>query len=372
MYDYLVSATDENGTRTTRYVSAASACAAVAQLKAEGCTDIVLHTEDVGAAIDSMTSSTSDEVSPEELVSLRFLSPFGYFLFLLKKSYRAAVWSLVLAVPCVAWLIYLGRGRGLLFWGAIMVIVAPFLSALHFAFFSKTRRFYQLMDASAWGRWEAVLELVPRLRAQTSDFELDVREAIALAKTGFVQEGLRKMERHADSPKIPSWIYLVRLAEFHDSLDNYDLALDCLRQAHEDAPDNPTVALDYALGLLKYDTDTPKARRLIEWAQRQPLSDVLQMILPLIQGILAVNEGNYDQAIASLEKSRATVQPLVAAEPLFGPILDYCRAYLAIAYARTGDLEMATRYYRVAKRRLQALGANWLLARLHREIGVPV
>ncbi|MDB4766941.1 hypothetical protein OAG71_04555 [bacterium] len=355
-YDFLATATDSDGTRSTHLVVAASATEAVAQLKAEGCTDIVLHTDDAEAASTRLPAFETDDVTLEDMVDLRSLSIFGYFLFLVKTLLRSMWITLVAALAIIMWTIFQGNQFGFLFWSAISVIAIPFIISFYSTFFTSPRKFDQLIDAWAWGRWDTVLELVPQLRGRVPDFELDVREAVAVARKGQVENGLAKITQHASNAEVARWMYLERLAEFYECIEMHEIAIDHYRQAYADAPDNPTVELDYAMALMKNETNLQEAERLIASAEEKPLSDTLQMILPFAYGLRELNNRRYEQAAESFTEAQKKLTPLAAALPVVRLILDHISAYLAIAYAMDGDIETAKQHYRPAKKRLKHLG----------------
>ncbi|MCA8989001.1 MAG: hypothetical protein KDA78_15255, partial [Planctomycetaceae bacterium] len=147
-------------------------------------------------------------------------------------------------------------------------------------------------------------------------------------------------------------------------LEKREESLDAMRQAYEEAPDNPTVIFDYALILLKMEINLDEADRLLEAVEAQPLSDLLQMLLPFGHGLQQLNHKRYVEARDLLIESRRCLMPM-AALPLVQMFLDFNAAYLAIASARCGDLPTALKFYRPAKKRLEAMGYTMLLARLN-------
>src|SRR5690606_23452895 len=118
-------------------------------------------------------------------------------------------------------------------------------------------------EALCWGRWQEVLDRIPALRGSVPDFELDARAACALAGLGRIDEAMERYRTHESNPEVPLWMYLGRMSELYELVHNYDEALRCQRDAWEVELDNPTVVMDYALALLKYETDTELALNLI-------------------------------------------------------------------------------------------------------------
>lgn len=369
MYDFLVTATDTTGKRETHHVMAASAAEAHALLEAQGFQEITLHMDDAGAAAMPLTALDSPHVTPRDMVEIRYLSALGFFFFVLKKLYRR---SLILYLAAAAFIVFkLVVSRHLGYFGglAVVVLLMPPVIAAWATIFGAQRKFDLLLDASAWGRWNEVLSRAPALRGHVPDFELDAREACALAGLGRWEEGLEQLRQHEGADEPPHWMYLARLADFYDTAGMYDEDLRCHDEAYREAPDNPTVELDYALALLKNNDDAQLAERLIESAEARPLGDLLQLILPMIKGMLFLNTRRELPAIEAFRRADANLVPLAAGAPLIRQLIDINKAYLAIAQARSGDRAAAAQTAEPAIKRVRAINEKRLLAALETELG---
>ncbi|MEX2113809.1 MAG: hypothetical protein WD845_11525 [Pirellulales bacterium] len=369
MYDFLLTATDENGTRTTQHVEATSAAEAYAMLESQGFQDITLHTDDAAAA--AVTYVANQYVTPGDLVEMRFLSGLGFFRFLLKKLSVNSPLILLTAAALLLYKLYARQSLGVIGICAVILLVLQVMLAGWGAFFGPHRKYHLLIEAHAWGRWNEVLARAPTLRGKVPDFELDAREASALAGMGHLEKGLDRLRRYEDSDDPPRWMYLGRLSELYEVAEVYDEALKCCEQAYQADSENPTVELDYALALLKNNKDPLLARQHIHSAKEKPLSDLLAMFLPYVEGLLYLNTGKEQLAIEAFNVAHANFVRIAGGSPLIGQVIDLNKARLAIAQARLGNRTIAMNTAQPALKRLRAINAKQLFKQLEIELGLP-
>jgi tetratricopeptide (TPR) repeat protein len=369
-YDFVLSATDSDGRRAAHYVQAASAAAAYASLEAQGYREITLHIDDAGAAGTRLTALEDGRVAPRDLLAMRFKTGFGFFLALVKVLAWRTRFMLILAAGFLAYRVYASGHVDVPGALAIVVLLLPVGIAAWFTIFGKQRQFDRLIDASAWGRWEEALTRIPALVGSVPQFELDAREAQALVGLGRVREGLERLRAYESGDDPPRWMYLARLADLQQLAGNYDEAVRLHEETYRLAPDNPTVELDFAMALLKNERDPQLAGRLIESAEKKPLSDLLQWMLPFIKGLLYLNTGRPREAIAAFELARSNLAPVAPAAPLLRQFLDINQAYLAIAQAKSGDRVQAIQTAAPTLARLRAIRSRRLLAALERDVGI--
>ncbi len=363
MPTFLLTVTDEVGKRDTMSVSAETAQEAVALLESQGCTDITLHTEDAGAVFTSVEVLEGGDITAADIVEFRSMSDGAFFWWVTAMLYKKAWWLMVIALALLAinWL--LSDGFGLTFFLACGLFLFPLAIAFWSTFTGFARRYNRMLECFAWARWEQVLEQIPALRGSVPEFELDGREAGALAGLGRLDEALALTKKHADSEEIPRWMYYGRVAEVLDVAKQHEEAMRRHQLALDDAPENPTAQLDLAMSLLANEAEPDLARRLIEQAQQQHLSDVLQLVLPGIEGLLALNEGRFTEAVPLFHQLDAGLRPLLPGSPLIGVFLDAGQGYLAITYAHLNEHEKAERHMQLALPRLRALKSNRILDR---------
>ena len=378
MLDFYLTATDGQGKRETVCIQAATAKEAYAQAESDGYTDITLHTDDASAAAAAPMPETDNIITPADMVELRSASDIEFFFFLLLALYKQFRW---LALGSAALLVYfVGIAPsfttswfsptlvtiGII--GASIPLGAPLAIALWSTLFSNTRKYQAMLDAGGWGRWQEVIDIEPSLRGSVPDFELDVRLACAWVGLGKFGEGLALFEQHRNDPEVPRWLYLGRLSEVYNLAHRHEEALEFHRQAYEEAPDNPTVVLDYAMALLGNEVDLPRAQRLIAHAEAQPLSDTLQLMLPYIKGLAALNDKKSEEALTLFQEAESRLSPLAAVHALVRAAIDSVRAYRAIALAGLGKTAEAQQLFDAVRPRFEALDSVLLIRRFERAV----
>ncbi len=340
------------------------------QLASQGFCEITLHTDDAAAVATKSMAVDHSAVTPAEQVELRYLSDWSFFLFVLKKFTWLAIVPLVASIGLLAYKIYYGQPLGSTGAMAVVMLLLPVTIAAWTTVFNQKRKYDALLEAFAWGRWEEVLPRAASLRGRVPDFELDAREAGALAALGRLDEALDRMRPYQDVDEPPRWMNLTRLGEVYDLAGEHDEALRCHEQAYRAAPENPSAELDYALALLKNETGAELAQQLIASAEAKPLGDLLQLLLPHVKGVLYLNTGKEGMALEAFSEARTKLAPLSVTSPLIHQILDIIAAYEAIALARTGQRREAIEISRTARERLRAINARRLLARLESALGL--
>jgi len=375
MLKYQLSGTDAQGQRNTITIHAADSQDAFTRMEAQGYSDIVLHTDDVAAAITQMMPQELDEceasdfVTAADEVEFRFLSNWGFFFHLTRKLYVQWWWTSLICVAILGNKLISDRPFSI--WDTIWVVLLllPLALGVHSAVFSKTRKYDQMLEALHWGRWQEVHRLAPALRGHIPDLELDIRIATALAGQGKLSEGLRMLAPYAELADVPKWMYYARLTEVYLAAQQPEEALKCQEQSYAIAPDNSTVALDLAMGLLKNQVDTPRAQKLIEDVESQHLSDVVQIFVGLAKSLLYLNQGQYREAAAGFRKGEDDLLPLAVGSAPVRSAVDMSRAFRAIAMAHQGLTADAEKLFTTVRSRWEALPGNRLVERFDRAMG---
>ena len=367
MPEFYYTATDRAGKRTSSKLEAASSQEVILELESADYSNIILHTDDFSAALSEMMPQkvpVKNRVSASEYVEIRSLTDMGFFKFLLKKLYWEARWYyFVAAILLFYFLRESDKFVGAFSFTSLLLLLIPVGIAVKAAWFSQSRKYFQLLEDFTWGRWNEVLALIPKLRTFIPAIELSGRKASSLAALGRLDEALEVMAPYANHPEIPPWMYFARLAEIYEYAHEREQALDCRSQAHEDAPDNITVLLGYANTLLKQNKDPQLAQRLIQEAEQQPISDMLEILLLFTKGLLELNVGEPRLAFHLFVEGQNRLQPLLKSQPVARMSSDIGRAYAAIALAELGEKEQATIQFKLALPRLKALDSKLLIER---------
>ena len=363
MPEYVLTARDLEGRKVTERVEAPSADAAVQVLRDRGCTEVVLHTDDVGA-LYPVEDDVGKPVSPREYLALRMIHGYlGDVVFLARKMYVSG-WMLVLVAA-----VLLGARRMMTRpWSGLDSVLVAFLAlpvvlAVVAALLSPVRRYNRLLEHVAWGRWQRVLELLPSLQGKITPDESAFRKAEALAGLGRLDLAMRTVEPFSDGSQIPEWLYWGRLANVYESAGLTDQVVASHRKAAELAPDNATVLLDLALAILRYQRDPRSARALLEQVKTHAISDFAAPFVLMVEGMAALEEGRASGAKLKLEQALAGVRPFVGGCPLLEVFVAEMHAYLAIDAAAHFEWASARRHFRRAERRLRAVHRDDLVRR---------
>lgn len=367
--EYILSGRTAAGKKVTERVEAASADAAVEALKQRGYTEIVSHTDDVGALF-TQQKKVAHVLTPKDYIGSRQRG--GYWAkaaFIIRKLYlQNWKWNLFFLITLVVrrWM---DLRWGFLDYSAIGLLLFPLVFGLISQLSNPALAYDRLIELVAWGRWEEVLQQADGLRGRVPEHELTWQKGKALAGLGRLNEAIALVTPLADAPAMPPWHFYSRLGEVYALADQRDETLKCGDKALELAPDNATLLVDKAMTLLRYQMEIPRARQLLVQARSHALSDVLSPAADAVEGMLLLEEGHPHEAREKLAAALAGLDRFRAATPLIGALQDRFRAYLALALAAIGERAEAERQFRLAEPRLRALRRTELLARCERAIG---
>lgn len=370
LHEYILSGRNATGKNVTELVEASSADAAVEMLKQRGYTEIVTHTDDVGALF-SQQKKIADLITPKEYIGLRERPHYWGRVALVTRKLYLQGWKFIaflLLMLVVHWWMQL-RWAVLFYSMAGVVLLFPLVIAILTQLGTRVLRDQRLLELVAWGRWNEALREIDGLHGLVPDQELLWTQAKALAGLGRLNDAIALVTPLANDAARPRWYYYSCLAEVYIVAEHRDEALECGDKALEFAPNNATLFVKKALMLLHCQTDIPRARQLLREARSHALSDVLSPAADAVEGMLLLEEGHPHQAREMLEAGLTGLGRFRAAMPLVGAMQDRFRAYLALSLAAIGERAEAERQFRQAEPRLRALKRAELLARCERAIG---
>lgn len=372
MLEYVLSAQSPDGARVALAVEADSADEAVADLQAQGYTDIVLHTSNLHVALMEQRNGNA-ALAPADY--LRFRRSRGYLanvLFWSQYSYRR-YWQIFGGAAVYVALrrstgLPLGRDELL----CLAVLAFPIVWQALLQASSAGRSYQRLLEAVSWHRWNDVLEYIAVIGHRLSPAEAAFREAQALAGLGNLAAALARVRPLAEDRDLPPWYYSARLAEVYRVAGRPEAVLAAAEQAFQLAPDEPAILIDLAIALLRYRRDTQRARNLLQRARAHAMSDVEAPFLSLAEGMLALADERPRHAFQHLQSARNGFAALRRMNPLVRATLDRTDAYLALAYTALGDPDAAIRAFRRAAPRLEATNDLDLLRRCRNAIGTSI
>ena len=372
MPEYLITARSPQGRTATECVDASSADDAVLIMHERGYSEIRLHCDDVGAQYSKPSQSP---FSPAECLDFRRhrYHPLRSILLVTRKLYLQG-WKMYLTFLAFA----VGRrwlqlpwnwidviDIGMLFFPIVWGVVAQFRPHPSLAY-------DKIVDATSWGRWQDVLDLLPLLKGVEGIpvEEPAFRHAYALAGMGRLPEALEILKPFSDGTRMPKWLYWGRLAGVYETAGQLQEMIPCAERATELAPGNATMLLDLAMALLRNQHDIPRAKRLLDECRSHALSDLVIPLVQLAEGVLALEENNNQRARDLFNKSYKQIALYSASNGMMAACLDQIHAYLAITESRLGNPEAARKHFQQAQPRLRALGAHDLLQRCCEELRI--
>lgn len=375
MPEYLLTGRDAAGKSTTERVEAGSADDAVRIAReALRLSDVVLHTDDVGALYQRQ-KDVAEVITPRDFLRFRDLpAPVAGFLVVSKGVYLRFWRMTLLLIGLIVARRWMGVPWGFLDWIAAAFLLQPAaFAAVAQLFRGQADRYNRLLDAAAWGRWDEVVERCDALEGSgVPPEELAFQRGQALARLGRLEEGLAAVEPFGDGEAMPEWIFLTRLSDVYSAARQFDDAHGALERAAEIAPENPTVLLDVAMFEVRRRRDVRRARELLDDARTHALSDLLAVFAQGIEGMIVRDEGRPREAVALLEDAHRRLFAFRHASPLVGMALDMLEAEWAVALAAAGEPDAALRHARAAYPRLRAMDARDLIDRLRSALGAAI
>jgi tetratricopeptide (TPR) repeat protein len=368
-YEYLLTGR-RNGRRRTEIVSAATADAAVADFEADGYSDIVAHTDDTTAPL-ARPSQSVQVLSPARMVWLRTAGPAGLAGHLVVGFYRLIWFVPAGGAAFLAFTRVMDWPWELLDVVAVGALLLPLALALYFALVGRFGASRRLGTALGSARWEEVLRLLERTRVKGHTFDYHLHKAQALAGLGRLPEALREFDRVTDLPDVPDFLYWLHQSLIYLAAGERERMLDVLRRAREAAPAASAITILLAHNLVVIRREVGEARRLLAEARRHVISDVLAPYAHSLEGVLALEEGRPEEAIAHLTTGLGLHRPFARTNPMLRPQEARMRARLALAHAAAGDRTAAREQFRRARPILVAHREDDLIRRCEEATDEP-
>jgi tetratricopeptide (TPR) repeat protein len=215
------------------------------------------------------------------------------------------------------------------------------------------------------------LRLLDRPTFNGHTFDYHLQRAQALAGLGRLPEALREFDRVTDLPDVPPFLYWLHQSLIYLAAGERDRMLDVLGRAHEAAPAASAVTILLAHNLVVIRRDVREARRLLAEARRHVTSDVLAPYVQSLEGVLALEEGRPEDAVAHLTTAVGLHRPFARANPILLAQEARMRARLALAHAAAGDPVAARDQFRRVRSILLAHREDELVRRCEEAIGGP-
>jgi hypothetical protein len=357
MRTFLFAATGPQGQNVTDNIDAETLSQARYKLELRGFTAVeFLQGELCNDIIDTFGEDVKTRVQKNpsiQEVFARDSSLTTYFKVMLKLS--AIVWA-----PVVLWMAWSRSNFSFISAGILLAI---------FIYFSVPTVLYTLMINSVFmANRRQALFWIAATRAfghisflKIPECELDMRRATLDAQAGNVEMALARVAKYAHDPKVSRRVYLSYLYSLNTAAKQYDEALRYQAQSIGEGNDFPEELLDHALTLARK-RETAKAREFVERALDKEASLLVSAFIPLTQGIIEVQDGNFPRAEFYLREAQRRMDPFRHNTFLIGS-RSLLNAFLSIVLKAKGEIEEATRLFELARPYLEAHKETELLAR---------
>lgn len=359
MPKYIVSGIDERGRKVIEQLETPSALDAVQAFRDRGYERVSLETEGIDAVVNDQFNAMrpkgakSTELTARERVEFRKLGRVGRFFFWLRKmSARTGLWIAIGVAIFVCRRLY-GAPLDFLDMCSLMLVTLPLSGALLVVLTGTLNEYHRMLEDGSWARWERVLKRLPKLRKKLPPFELAVYEACALAGLGRVSEGLKLLEPFADGKTVPEWWFWGRMTEVYFACGDSQKLIECLQKGLEYAPTNPLLLLELAVAEIRFHHDDRAAKAILDQIQMDSVAEHTMSDLEMARGMSALETKSSAAAVEHFQVAYSIANEYAKSNPLMAANLDKIHAYLALAYAQSGDMEAARLHYKKAEKRIR-------------------
>jgi tetratricopeptide (TPR) repeat protein len=322
-------------------IEAASGALAVEEAKKAGHRVIALRTDDslTGGIVlrDVDARELLENMSAEDRVRL---GEGGGSLWLLAalEIARRLRWLIALAAVAAVGEYVMGGAFGWISVAALGLALTPLAGATFVTWFGPTRAHEAFHLAHFEGRWDDALHHLDALSAHLDDFTLAHMRAKVLGSQGAHAEALRTIEPYEGV--VPDVAYASQVATILDRAHDYDGALRWSERALAAQPDNPMLLLELAQKRAVLAGDLAGAEAYLARLDRASLMPPMRFSVAWVEGVHALERKRYAEARARLEGAVAEVANLKP-RAIYAGMLVVVRLFLAEAYARTGETELA-------------------------------
>lgn len=371
MPEYLFTARKRNGETFTNRVTAESVEAARDALAESGLTDILFHTDDGNAFLDAAIKREMDPTGQGDVVPAeRALATRrrGGFLTIFRDTWQANA-SFVVPLACsglVGILLSWFKGSS----GLGGTIRLSLVAMIVFTAAWPGVAYQALLRAVVWNRlWETRLwaGFLRHMRfpggGRVPSIELDVRLACVLARHGQTEAGRKLMMPYLTKAQQDGDLFvLCRLPTFFDAAGDHTTSLDLRRQATALSAGSTMMIIDEALCLARYLRRPAEARVCLSRIADRELTETARMFVSYIEGLIALDEMRFTEAVKAFDRLDEIVQPMARAELMRGMVREFW-AYHALALAGTGRFAEARALLARARPLLEARRSTSLLER---------
>jgi tetratricopeptide (TPR) repeat protein len=366
-YTFVYTAANPDGKNVTERIEAENIGQAKYRLEIRGFSEITFHANELR---DEILQTFEVKENPLNKVSAEIENKIKTHNLAESILFAFKTWAIIW-IPLLAWLVYdISNAKSywlsLTFFGAFI---------LYFVFLNLPSVFYKmLIDAYEWARWDEVRYWVKIINwynkispLAVPAYELDSRLACADAAEGDLENGLRRMKKYENHPKVSRFLYYAKLAIIYEKAKRHDKKLEYQELTVREYPDRTDGYIDYAFTLARDFRDTSKAREVLETISEKEITFMALPFVSFCQGIIEFEDGNLQKAEFDLLRALEKAKPFERAM-LFTGVMSELKAYLSLLYGKIGEKDKALDFLQEAKPYLLANKEDELLERCEKAL----
>lgn len=342
---FLFTALDKSGKNTTERVAAETLSVAKYKLEIQGYSHIEFFESEVSTDVKSLFGekqlSNANNQTPEHQLALYYKSGWYHTLLEFLKV------TLIFWLPMLIWAGYSRQSfplYALAVFGAITIYFM--IPAMIFNYFTIAHLWANNGGVKFWGRIASLFNLISVNKIPK--FELDSKIACAEAREGNVNGGLSRIAKYQNDSKTPKRLFNISLGAIYCAAKKYDEVLIIRENSSRESDVSTEELVDYAVALALHHKKTSEAREVVERVMSRELNSFGTLFLPLCQGIIETEDGNFTLAEFYLREMSERLKPFQKNEYLDG-LRHLAGTILTIALGNQGKKEEASQTFRAAK-----------------------
>jgi tetratricopeptide (TPR) repeat protein len=344
MPTYLWTGKNAQGADTAEKINAPTPELARDLLEKRGYTDLKLLKDDLMAEITAKNEIISKMPAAKEAQ-------------LLRKG-KVTLWEYATTVlRDVAFIAIACAGLVILFWGRHPYLSAFFalLIVLTAVAFARIRLngylFTRMVEAREWHRADETLRLLLRLEKILKPEDVSLYRSLALIWKGNISSGIADWAQHRS--KVSPWRYSAHLSILYENAGDIDRAIELGEQAVAQNPNVGALYIDLAWKYLLHERNLPRAKELLEHAERLEQIELAKAFLLRNRGIVALREGRFAEAERLFLEAFGIFQAHKEMHFRYSNMM-LTKAFLAQASAKLGKPQQAKEDFSEAKEWLEA------------------
>ncbi|MBS0198547.1 MAG: tetratricopeptide repeat protein [Planctomycetes bacterium] len=367
---------DSRGRTVEQRIAAVDSEGAVRQAAKRGLENIEVLADDFTAILPDATPIGVRPADPDQVHRVSKRTPAANEILRLLQTYHSFGWLPATGVVILIARRFLARPPGVydaVLLGLLFVPLA--LWALNRNRPSDLFRRMQL--ASVEADFQSVLDLADefeRVRKGKLSEEYVIIvctdwRSKTLARLGRLEEALELVDRLKSDPRINPAVYWHQRAQTYSSARQYDRALECYQEFTRLEPNNAMGWFGLIDTMALWLNRPAEARAAFKHLQELPVSGALVAGVQYSEAMILLAESKFAEARSLFETCLPHFVRTARSTPIARGLVALIRAQLAIACAKTADMEAARRYLRDAEPFLKLHRVDALLARARTAVG---